>query len=488
MAEAMYEQPEPPKVDDKNLLSTDWLEGVIETPESDLRAHKVALTYSKLSGFLDDLINGSSSVNARVKRQKKPPYPCNANWFHFATWGTVTITRNIANDRPPQRIDTLPLSSLRRWLTPAVVQLRASSGQRVSRALSWGQRLIFVSVCFTLEDLDHWMVGNADDDPRSFDLSGDTKERILELGRWDGEPWIGETRHVAVVVQAFRFYIHAFQARGDPSAKARCMLGGNVLLTAVEQDLADKAVEAVVNHIPRSVASAVDDRLARLAERWAGVPSQVTRLQLPFRYTGARDVLDAAWSRLMTDQVFVMALPTETLRLGRDIPPRHPGQPYFPQHLQSLGPTTVASPPTVEPAPDVVERSPAADNVRQRLEKQGGEGLTNPEGERHEKLERLQDALHNVELLVASLDRTSGGGKASAARDWRRWDERMNWAVTLLRSRQQDETLYWSPYSKEDQIAIVNDRLPRRSGDPSALEIQPPIGTIPQDESEGNEV
>jgi hypothetical protein len=467
MAKENYERPNHPQVDDKDLLSIKWLDDVVGTPESDLRAHKVALTYSKLSGFLDDLINGTGSVITKLKEQKKPAYPCNANWFHFATWGTTTITRNIANERPPQRIDTVPLSSLRRWLTPAIIQMRASSGQRVSRALSWGQRLIFVSVCFTLEYLDRWMVERSRDDPATFVLDEDTKDRILELGRWNGKPWIHETRHLDVVTQAIRFYINAFQAQRDPDARARCILGGNVLLTAVEQDLADLAVEAVVNHIPRSVAAAVDYRLARLAERWTDVPSQVTGLQLPFRYTGARNALDAAWSRLMTDQVFVMALPTETLRLGRDIPPRHPGQPYFPAPLQSLatGQPSGTSAEAPEPAPDTSDQA-AQQAPRER----------NPDDS------PLEAALRAVELLVASLDRTSGGGRGSAARDWRRWDERMNWAVTLLRSRQQDETLYWSPYSKEDQDRIVNDQLPRRSGDPSALEIQPPISNIPEDD------
>jgi hypothetical protein len=462
-----YNPPDHPTIGDVDLLSVDWFDRVVNTPESDQRAHRVALTYSKLSVFLDELVNGPTSAR-KTLRMRTTARTYNANWFHFATWGTVTITRNIANDRPPQRIDTLPLSSLRRWLTPAVIQLRASSGQRVSRALSWGQRLIFISVCFTLEYLDRWMATHPNEEPDSFVLDPDVEETIIKLGTWDGKSWIGKTRHLAVVIQAFRFYIHAIHAHDDPIARARCILGGNVLLTAVEQDLADMAVETVVNHIPRSVAAAVDGRVARWVESWTNVPSQVTSLQLPFRYTGARNVLDAAWSRLMTDQVFVIALPTETLRLGRDIPPRQLGQPYFPSALQSLAtePSTRPSAEAPEPAPDS-----SAQVARQVVQERDPDS-------------RLEAALRDVELLVASLDRTSGGGRGSAARDWRRWDERMNWAVTLLRSRQQDETVYWSPYSTEDQFNIVYGRLPHRAGDPSALEIQPPIGSPEPQESE----
>jgi hypothetical protein len=158
------------------------------------------------------------------------------------------------------------------------------------------------------------------------------------------------------------------------------------------------------------------------------MPRQLTSLNLPLRHQRAREVVDTAWSRLMTDQVFVMALPTETLRLGRDVPPRHPGRPYFPADLQELT----------------------------QADKNGHEHL---------------DA---VATLVNCLDRTTGNGRGSAARDWRRWDERMNWASTLMRSRQQDETLFWSPYSMSDQRRIVHGELPLRSGDPSSLDVQAP--------------
>lgn len=451
----VYHRPKRPEVGPTEFLSTEWLEEVVKTRDSDLRAHRVALTYSKLAGFLDDMINGEQSVSHKLGRGE-PAMPCNANWFNFATWGTVTITANIANERPPQRIDMLPFVSLRRRLTPAVIQLRASSGQRVSRALAWGQRLIFVSVCFTLEYLDRWLSENPDTDPREFRLlDGDRSTvaatNIVDLGTWATRPWIKPERHLRVIADAFRFYIHA-QRTADPTVRARCVLGGNVLLTAVEQDLVDPAVEAVVNHIPQTVASAVDWRLARWVERWTGVPGQVTSLQLPFRYTSAREVLDAAWSRLMTDQVFVMALPTETLRLGRDIPPLRLGQPYLPAPLREL-------------------RSRPAD------------------GAGHDQDDPVTGALEDVADLIESLDRTTGDGRGSAARDWRRWDERMNWALTLQRSRQQDETLYWSPYSEADQHRIVSGELPQRAGDPSALEVQAPIDNMAFAEgAEGSEL
>ncbi len=145
-------------------------------------------------------------------------------------------------------------------------------------------------------------------------------------------------------------------------------------------------------------------------------------------------MLEAVWSRVVTDQALIMALPTETLRLGHDVPPRYRQWPYFPPDLRDL----------------------------------------------HEKIDSADDdtahALEEVARHVESLDRSAGDGQGSGARDWREWSERMNWVVALLRSRQQDETLLWRPYTPADEERIKGGELPLRSGDPTASYIQPPIG------------
>jgi hypothetical protein len=441
-------------LDPEKFLDRCWLEGVLRTRENDLRAHKIALTYSKLAVVLDELIHRRSDSDARATDpalaltpddKQQPPRTCNANWFHFATWGTLAVTRNIANERPPQRVDMLPLDSVRRWLTPVVIQARASNGQRVSRELARGQCLMFVSMCFSVAHLGRWVHANGDSSPREFEmLDGDrtTADQILELGRRLGShgspPPITERRHIQPLVTALRLYLHARRTT-DPVARARCVLGGNLLLTAIEQDLVDPAVEAVVDHIPQRLAQAAEQRMARWVERRFHVPSQITSLSLPFRFPQARAAVDTLWSRLMTDQVFVMPLPTETLRLGRDIPHAMPGTPYYPPALRRL----------------------------RQVEPSDGD---DPDG--------LVPALESVADLVEAFERSDGVGHGSAARDWRRWDERMSFATTLMRSRQADGTLYWPPYSLEDQRRIWDDQLPKRSGDPSALEVQAPLDAL----------
>jgi hypothetical protein len=423
-----------PSVDPERFLLDEWFRHVSATMENDLRAHQIALTYSKLSLVLDAFVHRDRTQGV-LPDDKRPTEPCNANWFHFATWGTLAVTRNIANERPPQRVDMLPLETVRRWLTPVIIQARASNGQRVSRALAWGQRLMFVSMCYSLRHFLEWTRRHPNADADDFDLVDDkVAKTIVDLGTAHTGPdserkWIDAERHLRPLAEALQFYIHARNTEDD-TTRARCVLGANVLLTAIEQDLVNEAVGAVVDHIPQRIAAGVEWRIARWTERHFDVPSQITSLTLPFRYAAARQALDTTWSRMMTDQVFVMALPTETLRLGRDIPPLIPGQPYYPQPLRNL------------------------DDVAGRDRK---------------------EVLASVADLVESLDRTIGDGNGSAARDWRRWDERMNFATTLMRSRQQDGTLYWAPYATEDQVRIVLDELPKRSGDPSALEVQAPL-------------
>ena len=489
MANSAYTQPTPS--DPWTFMERSWLRHVVTIPDADLRAHSIALTYSKLGSVLDDLICGRTQGEKRDVG--KTPETSNANWFHFATWGTVTITANIANQRPPQRIDMLPLLSLRRRLTPLVIQLRASSGQRVSQALAWGQRLMFVSVGLTLAHLADSLDQKPSIAPAQFSLDGlDSRpdavaDEIIKLGTWHGRKWIMPKRHLRVVSEAFRLYLYARQTP-HPTKRAQYILGANVLLTSIEQDLVNPAIEAVVNHIPQTMAAAFDQRLARWVERWTSVPSQVTSLQLPFRYTGARQFLDTAWSRLMTDQVFVIALPTETLRLGRDIPPLHPGRPYFPKALRSIR-TPTSSPRSHEGGTETDDLAEAAIDTAttdtEPTEVAVTEGATaaaphdtsatTTAATTPAPKDPMTAALEDVAELIESLDRTSGNGHGSAARDWRRWDERMNFAVTLMRSRQQDDTLFWSPYSGEDQQHIVTGEMPHRTGDPSVLEVQAPL-------------
>jgi len=296
---------------------------------------------------------------------------------------------------------------------------RASDGQRVGRALSWGQLAIFVSATQMVKEvLQTSGIDGVDEDDilRRVNKRPGLKDTKLDV-----------TRHIVPMKQAFRYYQSAVAER-DPVIQAWLMFGGNVLLTAAEQDIANTAIEVVLDHVPQHVGAALDWRLAKLSERFRGVPPNFAYALLESMHPNRRRVAYTLWSRFMTDQVLVMALPTETLRLGRDIPPRHREWPIFPPDLRAY--------------PDITAHAD----------------------------------MPAIVSLVKSLDRTIAktGTRGSAARDWRRWDERMNWALALIRSRQQDDTLFWAPYSVADQWRIVNGEMPERTGDASSLDVQAP--------------
>lgn len=77
-------------VEPKDFLEEKWVEQVLTTREADLRGHMVCLSYSKLTLVLDELLH----LTAEERRRE-------TNWFNYATWGTVTVTRNIGLQRPP---------------------------------------------------------------------------------------------------------------------------------------------------------------------------------------------------------------------------------------------------------------------------------------------------------------------------------------------------------------------------------------------------
>ena len=51
----------------------------------------------------------------------------------------------------------------------------------------------------------------------------------------------------------------------------------------------------------------------------------------------------------------------------------------------------------------------------------------------------------------------------------------MNFAVTLLRSRQQEKSLFWPPYVAEDVRRILDLQRPVRSADPCQYEVMAPL-------------
>ena len=143
-------------------------------------------------------------------------------------------------------------------------------------------------------------------------------------------------------------------------------------------------------------------------------------------------------------------MPAEALRLGRDIPPLSDDAPMFPEELRHLGRDIPGTPPDDWPG-----------------QPPGWDGADDA------------DANKTLRDLVDSFDRSRHHGQGSAAADWRRYLDRMNWAVTLIRSRQQEKSLFWPPYVEEDVKLIRNHRRPARSADPCQYEVLAPTRGVP---------
>jgi hypothetical protein len=676
---------------------------IANTRDTDLRAHRIALAYYALSVRLDDYLFGPDSFR-RCNEARGAPRRSEANWFHFALWGTLTVTRNIGQDRGPERLAALP-DALRRNLTPWVISARASASQEVSRALAWGQRLMFLSITAPfvellnresqpdkwalwdlmdaanvepcgwlsvplvldlaadgrLEDLDslpttkkgdadqdvvnwlgdlrEWVRDFTDDaweaialavfgeaqqggspgeaggaDPHDPDLAakvdlllsqlseppadGAATEATLvplaldwrelsELGRlspdrsasvlehglipvawlldapehWvsvlrsgppEGAPtqavppapgvadpgkvsamqllidgsfarfleaelarvgcdslrealravrlrdprceglsptlesktlealkfetdWgrhgserdysaaVQERRHRLPIDEAVTWYqlvrrLHRMRRRLEvldrhlPTESrhrdrlgrvldelatqiSRLLLAGTVRLTAVEQDLVNPAVRVTVDHFPMEVAAFVKRQLTTMGEYASGLSAQIASYGLESRFRPIEASMQSLWARFMTDQVFVMALPSETVRLGRDIPPRDFRASYFPPTLADI---------------EAID---------------GGIWSTT-----------TRCVLEQASRQVRSFDVARDRGRGSAAHDWRRFDERMRFATTLMRTRQSDPTLFWAPFVTEDIARIERGELPRRSGHPTDRQINAPLG------------
>ena len=265
-------------------------------------------------------------------------------------------------------------------------------------------------------------------------------EQLLSILRetfdFEGGSYVAELR---AAFGAYHRAMHSWARAGDADDAERArrtavaeVLRGNVIITAVEQVLLDHAVTIVVEHIPREIEARTETNLAAWGEQVFRVPRSLGRLGVGRRLKGSNELLRESWARALTDQVLVLSLPTALVRVGRDLKLWRDDGYFFPPRLRDL--------PT-EPPPEGVPLSRA-------------------------------DELSTSDLFDL-FDRSRGDGWGTGARDWRRFDERMNFAVNLFRSRQQDATLFWQPYNQEDRKRILRGEVPLRTADPAEQNVVP---------------
>jgi hypothetical protein len=460
----------------------EWIKKVAMTDDRDQRGQLIALTYHQcaleLNAYLYNLTANPEAVPSPVSPlslrfategperlgEDTADSPggtagvdlqFEANWFCFATWATMTLNHDITNAKPPFRGDRLLPLGFRRTLTPVMLKAKASRGQRLSQLLTWYQRLVFLnaSLAFTaLSDPNR-------DDTQSFVGVQEWKDEALKLSSWHGESALDPTRHLAQVASAFDYYRKARLVtkrvqvhQGDTELikylrrlRSRLILLGNLILVATEQDIVDPGVERVVNQVPEWAAQVVTARLASLAESTLGVPRRLAGLRLPIRLAPAQQVATDVWAHLLTREVLVLTLPCEILRVGRDIPPIEAGAPYFPADLTGL---------------DDLGSGFSADD---------------PATEYPDYFDKHQVDNEQLRNLVAAFDRSQGDGQGTAATDWRRIQDRLNWAVNLFRSRQFEQTLFWPPFRDADVERLRDGKLALDASNPTDTDLIPPL-------------
>jgi hypothetical protein len=225
------------------------------------------------------------------------------------------------------------------------------------------------------------------------------------------------------LADAFDLYVQACSSEAvrttaDQRSRADLIFEGTLRMAAIEQTILDKAVTAVVDHLPRHLSEQLEGRMATFAERSLHVPRRIAELNSARRIARVSAAAKDVWARVMTDQVLVLALPAETIRLGRDMPCRDWRKPFFTEALAELSPSALA--------------------------------------------------------LYRQFDRSLGDGRGAGAGDWRRFDDRMNFVANLLRSRQQDSTLFWQPFTDEDVGRLWSGAYPARIADPFEQAVRTP--------------
>ena len=448
-------------------------------PDDVLRNLKVALLYSLTSARMHHLLTPDEGPGI----PKRDRVPCNANWFTIAQWAVLTVGRNLRGGDAPHRASALP-QSVRRRLTPAVLNLRSADDRRVAAALSYGQVMVFASVYHALlqtrfadlpwpdappppsavlpggdglavppPTLDALLL---DEQKMDYDAGVEEQKAVITYAKqlkanvrrsWINQPLFYErvlaaiadrAGHQKELRDAFALYEDAMLP-DDPEQKpeeanrrrANLIFEATLRIAAVEQVILDDAVTLVIDHVPRHITAQAEGRLATFAERSLRVPRRIAQINSSRRIAGAAAVATDLWARVMTDQVMVVAFPAETIRLGRDIPRRDWRRPFY--------------------APDLEELSVSA------------------------------------QKYFDMFDRSLGDGRGAGAGDWRRFDDRMNFVANLLRSRQQDPTLLWQPFTDEDVVRLWHDQYPLRIADPFEQAVRTPwlpddLGTSPGDD------
>ena len=321
-----------------------WVEAVFRTIDTPLRTHRITLSYSNL---LSVSTTSSSAMGVSLTRTSggEAITVGNANWFNFATWGTYTLGPNIRNDGAPHDSTRSPIRSAVVWLRPSFKagRLRATWLDEPWRGGKSSFSSARAGPCF---DSSPWGIGRSTQ--RSKCPIPELAE-VLEVAQleWGSvhrrrSPRARRRSLRLLPIGALRAAANSADSGMNPDELqsdafvAKLHVLRDLFLTAAEQDVVNRAL-AVVDRLGPHARHAGNRRQSLTIVHWrSGVPQQVAAYGLLARLREPEGLLSESWARLMTKYLLVIVLPTEMLRLGRDVPLPNPTEPMFPFPLMDL--------------------------------------------------------------------------------------------------------------------------------------------------------
>ncbi len=321
----------------------------------------------------------------------------NASWPAFARWSAYTISEALRLDEVNPRLEEV----LREYALPPKTtaplvaiqrRLRCLDDGAMPTVLALGNRLVFHEVAWTMTHFLDWL-----ERQRTWD-AGTRDEYVAGIEPLQPNDFFRPCYPEWLRGGVSAYYDAWFER--DSHKKAQHVLRGNILIGAYEQWRVDSFFEIALDFNPGALVK--DLRLGPhddVGTRPLGVRRAGTRRALRHQWA-MLDWMSDAYAAFLTQFVMTWDAPLfgarpSALRLGCDVPGRRRAELYA-----------------------------------------------------HE-LDQLDPEVAN---LFAAFDRSNGGLRASGARNWRRFTDRMSFIVNLFRSQQQNQNLMVPPSFLEKRL------------------------------------
>ncbi|WP_224245646.1 hypothetical protein [Hyalangium gracile] len=331
----------------------------------------------------------------------------NANWSTFATWASKQAGSSI-------RQEDLPKFLMDAIKTSGPVGQAISRVDDVMRKLGLPALPIGDMVAGAKEALDNVSKAIADGNQFVFREIGQEFARFVDTFKDDThydaakvEKYLSQLpADKPLLKEAFGAYTQAMFEQ-DPNKKAELMLLANNKIGLHEQTQLQPYIEKALNTpiqdtfrkiLNQSIDAGIQGlpfgakQAAQLLDRTGLVDAAVNPLV---------DAMSGLFRRFSTEHMMKLAVPGGALKLGNDLPPPPEwAKDIFPPHLRTID---------------------------------------NPE----------------LKQVLSQLDKSQNSLEGTAAKDWSRLDQRMNYIIDLFRSRQADPHLYDPPFGRTGRYPVA---------------------------------